>query len=138
MTLCFVITKRMASTNETENMGESDTVKNLKHVERKLLRCNVPIDELPEVLDNLDLILSTVNQLPSEPIQEALVPSMKALISDELLRHTDEDIKISVTSCIAEITRITAPDTPYDDEQMKVLIDFSLMQLSFFIQTTLY
>ncbi|XP_020975351.1 sister chromatid cohesion protein pds5-like [Arachis ipaensis] len=109
----------MASTNETENMGESDTVKNLKHVERKLLRCNVPIDELPEVLDNLDLILSTVNQLPSEPIQEALVPSMKALISDELLRHTDEDIKISVTSCIAEITRITAPDTPYDDEQMK-------------------
>ena len=103
MTLCFVITKRMASTNETENMGESDTVKNLKHVERKLLRCNVPIDELPEVLDNLDLILSTVNQLPSEPIQEALVPSMKALISDELLRHTDEDVNISVTSCILGI-----------------------------------
>ncbi|RYQ97081.1 hypothetical protein Ahy_B08g093071 isoform C [Arachis hypogaea] len=118
--LCFVITKRMASTNETENLGESDTVKNLKHVERKLLRCNVPVDELPEVLDNLDLVLSTVNQLPSEPIQEALVPSMKALISDELLRHTDEDVKISVTSCIAEITRITAPDTPYDDEQMKI------------------
>ena len=47
---------------------------------------------------------------------------MKALISDELLRHTDEDVKISVTSCINEITRITAPDVPYDDEQMKVQI----------------
>nr|XP_029144645.1 muscle M-line assembly protein unc-89 isoform X2 [Arachis hypogaea] len=121
VTLCFVITKRMASTNETENLGESDTLMKLKHVGRKLLRCNVPVDELLELLDNLDLILSTVNQLPSEPMQEALVPSMKALISDELLRHTDEDVKISVTSCIAEITRITAPDTPYDDEQMKVL-----------------
>ena len=63
-----------------------------------------------------------MNQSPTEPIQEALVPSMKALIADENLRHTDEGVKISVISCIAEITRITAPDTPYDDEQMKVLI----------------
>jgi len=47
---------------------------------------------------------------------------MKALISDELLRHTDEDVKILVISCISEITRITAPDAPYDDEQMKVAI----------------
>nr|XP_025617439.1 muscle M-line assembly protein unc-89 isoform X3 [Arachis hypogaea] len=129
VTLCFVITKRMASTNETENLGESDTLMKLKHVGRKLLRCNVPVDELLELLDNLDLILSTVNQLPSEPMQEALVPSMKALISDELLRHTDEDVKISVTSCIAEITRITAPDTPYDDEQMKEI--FNLMVAAF-------
>ncbi|RYR40950.1 hypothetical protein Ahy_A09g046692 isoform B [Arachis hypogaea] len=119
----------MASTNETENLGESDTLMKLKHVGRKLLRCNVPVDELLELLDNLDLILSTVNQLPSEPMQEALVPSMKALISDELLRHTDEDVKISVTSCIAEITRITAPDTPYDDEQMKEI--FNLMVAAF-------
>ncbi|XP_057735348.1 sister chromatid cohesion protein PDS5 homolog C-like [Arachis stenosperma] len=119
----------MASTNETENLGESDTLMKLKHVGRKLLRCNVPVDELLELLDNLDLILSTVNQLPSEPMQEALVPSMKALISDELLRHTDEDVKISVTSCIAEITRITAPDSPYDDEQMKEI--FNLMVAAF-------
>ena len=32
------------------------------------------------------------------------------------------DVKVSVASCITEITRITAPDAPYDDEQMKVLI----------------
>lgn len=63
-----------------------------------------------------------MDQEPTEPIQESLVHSMKALISDQLLKHMDEDVKISVTSCIAEITRITAPDVPYDDEQMKVLI----------------
>lgn len=47
---------------------------------------------------------------------------MKALISDELLRHTDEDVKILVISCISEIARITAPDAPYDDGQMKAPI----------------
>lgn len=47
---------------------------------------------------------------------------MKALIADELLRHSDMDVKVAVASCISEITRITAPDAPYDDEQMKVLI----------------
>lgn len=30
------------------------------------------------------------------------------------------DVKVSVLCCITEITRITAPDAPYDDEQMKV------------------
>jgi len=70
----------------------------------------------------LELLLSSLDQEPTKPIQESLVPAMKALISDELLRHTDGDVKISVTSCINEITRITAPDVPYDDEQMKVLI----------------
>ncbi|XP_061342479.1 sister chromatid cohesion protein PDS5 homolog E-like [Gastrolobium bilobum] len=54
---------------------------------------------------------------------------MKALISDELLRHTDEDVKILVTSCITEITRITAPDAPYDDEHMKEI--FKLIVAAF-------
>ncbi len=29
------------------------------------------------------------------------------------------DVKVSILSCITEITRITAPDAPYDDEKMK-------------------
>ena len=44
---------------------------------------------------------------------------MKALIALELLRHAEMDVKVSVLSCIIEITRITAPDAPYDDEKMK-------------------
>lgn len=51
---------------------------------------------------------------------EALKPSMKALIEDSLLKHSDDDVKVSVASCISEITRITAPDAPYDDDQMRV------------------
>jgi len=70
----------------------------------------------------LELVLSTLDQEPTKLVQESLVPCMKALISDELLRHTDEDAKILVISCISEIARITAPDAPYDDEQMKAPI----------------
>jgi len=51
---------------------------------------------------------------------DALQPVMKVLVSEELFRHSDIDVKVSVASCITDITRITAPDQPYDDEQMKV------------------
>ncbi|XP_057454096.1 sister chromatid cohesion protein PDS5 homolog C-like [Lotus japonicus] len=102
---------------------ERDTLllQRLRHVGRKLLKCKPydDIDVVLEQLDKLELILSTVDQRPANHVQESLVPLMKALISAELLRHPDEDVKISVTSCLAEITRITAPDSPYDDEQMK-------------------
>lgn len=54
-------------------------------------------------------------------MQDALYPSMKALISNQLLRHSDMDVKVSVASCMSELTRITAPDAPYNDEQMKVI-----------------
>ena len=57
-------------------------------------------------------------------MQNALSPSLKALIADQLLRHPDKDVKVVVASCFSEITRITAPEAPYDDDQMKVCIIF--------------
>ncbi|CAI9265120.1 unnamed protein product [Lactuca saligna] len=46
---------------------------------------------------------------------------MKVLIHDGLSRHSDVDVKVAdaVTSSITEITRIAAPDAPYNDEQMR-------------------
>lgn len=61
-----------------------------------------------------------MGQAPSTSLQDALLPTMTALISTELLRHSDMDVKVSVAACITEITRITAPEAPYNDEQMKV------------------
>lgn len=66
-------------------------------------------------------------------MQDALLPSMRALISAALLRHSDADVKVSVTSCISEITRITAPDAPYNDDQMKV---HAVAKISFCIAQT--
>ena len=51
---------------------------------------------------------------------------MKALITNKLLRHVEMDVKVSVLSCIIEITRITAPDAPYKDEQMKEIFQLIL------------
>ncbi|RRT60436.1 hypothetical protein B296_00044986 [Ensete ventricosum] len=53
-------------------------------------------------------------------MSNALRPSMKALVVKELLRHSDIDVKVAVASCVSEITRITAPEAPYDDDLMKV------------------
>lgn len=62
-----------------------------------------------------------VEQSPGESMQTALAPSLKALVDDKLLRHSNVDVKVAVASCISEITRITAPEAPYDDDRMKVL-----------------
>lgn len=50
----------------------------------------------------------------------ALHPAMKGLISKEILGHPDADVRLAVTACISEITRITAPEAPYNDDLMKV------------------
>ena len=57
-------------------------------------------------------------------MRDALLPSVKALITDKLLRHAKMDVKVSVISSIIEITRITAPNAPYKDEQMKEIFKF--------------
>lgn len=46
---------------------------------------------------------------------------MKALVSAHLLRNLDSDVRVCVVSCLTEIMRITAPEAPYNDDQMKVL-----------------
>ena len=61
-----------------------------------------------------------MEQSPLKSMQNALSPSQNALVTDQLFRHSNIDVKVAVASCISEITRITAPDAPYDDDRMKV------------------
>uniref|UniRef100_A0A2N9IPL3 Uncharacterized protein n=1 Tax=Fagus sylvatica TaxID=28930 RepID=A0A2N9IPL3_FAGSY len=91
-----------------------------------LLNLPSSIDELLTLLDKVHNLLANVEQAPSKSIQDALLPSMKALISNELLRHAEIDVKVSVVSCITEIMRITAPDVPYDDEKMKEIFQLTV------------
>jgi hypothetical protein len=71
-----------------------------------------------------------VEQAPSESMKDALLPSMKALITNELLRHAEMDVKVSVASCITKMTRIAAPDAPYNDQQMKVITVPNILRLT--------
>ncbi|KAG5540851.1 hypothetical protein RHGRI_020928 [Rhododendron griersonianum] len=81
------------------------------------------------VLKQVENRLTRVEQSPSKSMQTALAPCKKALVANELLRHPDADVKVAVASCISEITRITAPDAPYEDDQMKDV--FQLIVSSF-------
>ncbi|KHN29621.1 nucleolar protein dao-5-like isoform X1 [Glycine soja] len=87
------------------------------------------VEELLALLEQVESCLSRVEQSPTDSMQNALSPSLKALIAEKLLRHSDDDVKIAVASCISEITRITAPEAPYDDDQMKEV--FQLIVSSF-------
>ncbi|XP_021982601.1 sister chromatid cohesion protein PDS5 [Helianthus annuus] len=67
----------------------------------------------------VEKLLSKVDRSPKRSMIDALRPSMRALIKDGLSKHSDVDVKVAVASCISEITRITAPGAPYDDNQMR-------------------
>ncbi|TYI80046.1 hypothetical protein E1A91_D05G064000v1 [Gossypium mustelinum] len=87
------------------------------------------VAELIPLLDQVESCLSRVEQSPSQSMQNALSPSLKALVAEHLFRHPDDDVKVAVAACISEITRITAPDAPYDDDQMREV--FQLIVSSF-------
>ncbi|GAV72361.1 hypothetical protein CFOL_v3_15849 [Cephalotus follicularis] len=98
----------------------------LKEAGARLLNPPSSIDQLLNLLDKVECLLAIVAQAPSRSMQDALLPSMKALIASELLRNSDTDVRVSVASCISEITRITAPDTPYCDEKMKEIFQLTV------------
>ncbi|XP_074287060.1 sister chromatid cohesion protein PDS5 homolog C-like isoform X2 [Silene latifolia] len=100
-------------------MSEIELEKQLLDAGNKLLSPPSLTSELLESLNLVESLLLGVEQSPSESMREALSPSTKALIAEELLRHSDTDVKVAVASCISEITRITAPDAPYADDEMK-------------------
>ncbi|AEE85973.1 transcriptional regulator [Arabidopsis thaliana] len=95
----------------------------------KLIDPPSSLDELLSFLDKLFVSLAEVEQSPPDSMQNALTPLMKGLVGGKLFKHSDVDVKVAVAACISEITRITAPDAPYDDDQMKEV--FKLIVSSF-------
>jgi hypothetical protein len=87
------------------------------------------IDELLSLLDRVENFLSRVEQSPTKSMRSALYPSVKALVADQLFRHANVDVKVVVASCISEITRISAPDAPYVDDQMKKIFQLIVSSL---------
>ncbi|KAK8926638.1 hypothetical protein KSP39_PZI018027 [Platanthera zijinensis] len=91
----------------------------IEEVGNKLANPPTDVQQLLSLLDNTENFLSGVEQCPPLSMHDALRPSMKALVSRDLLRHSDLDVRVAIASCLSEITRITAPDAPYDDDLMK-------------------
>ncbi|KAG5227851.1 Chloroplast protein [Salix suchowensis] len=106
--------------------SEIELQERLKEAGNGLLNPPSSVDDLLDLLDKLERFLSNVDQAPPRSMQDALLPTMKALISSVLLRHSDEDVRFAVASCMSEITRITAPDAPYNDDQMKEIFQLTV------------
>ncbi|XP_048133301.1 sister chromatid cohesion protein PDS5 homolog C-like isoform X2 [Rhodamnia argentea] len=109
--------------------SDKELEEQLAEAGKKLLEQPSAVDELLALLDQVETCLSRVEQSPSKSMQKALCPSQKALVANRLFRHSDVDVKVAVASCISEITRISAPEAPYDDDQMKEV--FQLIVSSF-------
>ncbi|KAI3990683.1 hypothetical protein MKX01_022983 [Papaver californicum] len=95
----------------------------LKEAGKKLLKPPPSVDELLPLIYEVEAFLLKVDQSPFKSMQKAISPLVKALSADDLLRHIDTDVKVAVASCITEITRITAPEAPYSDDQMKDIFE---------------
>ncbi|KAM1060728.1 hypothetical protein ACFX13_025894 [Malus domestica] len=106
--------------------SEKELEEQLKEAGNILLNPPPATEELLKILGEAEGLLSNVQQAPHRSMQDALLPIMKALISDELFRHSDMDVKLYVASCITELTRITAPVPPYNDEWMKEIFQLTV------------
>ncbi|KAJ4842871.1 hypothetical protein Tsubulata_003507 [Turnera subulata] len=85
--------------------------------------------QLLPLLDQLGYCLAQTAQSPSTSILSAVNQAMEPLWANELRDHLDEDVKVYVAHCFNEILRITAPDPPFDDGQMKEI--FKLIVATF-------
>ncbi|KAI3727153.1 hypothetical protein L1987_66963 [Smallanthus sonchifolius] len=104
-----------------------DLEQQLKEAGEQLASPPSSINDLLTLLDKTKKLLTYVRQGPSASMQSALVPPMGALIADELIKHLEIDVRISVASCLCEIARITAPETPYKDEVMKEIFKLNVL-----------
>ncbi|XP_027771668.1 uncharacterized protein LOC107012099 isoform X3 [Solanum pennellii] len=111
-------------------MADSPTQKEiedgLKDCANSLINIPHSTEELITLLDELESLLIRVAQAPADSIKDALLPVMEAVVRSELLKHTDADVIVSVVSCIYEISRISAPQQPYDDELMKEIFQLTV------------
>ncbi|GAA0170297.1 chromatin/chromatin-binding, or -regulatory protein [Lithospermum erythrorhizon] len=81
------------------------------------------------LLDKTENLLSKVAQDVPFSFKVALLPLLEALASKSLLGHLDVNVKVSVVSCIVELSRISAPDQLYTNEVMMEI--FKLVVLAF-------
>uniref|UniRef100_A0A804UJ62 Binding n=1 Tax=Zea mays TaxID=4577 RepID=A0A804UJ62_MAIZE len=78
-----------------------------------------PADELAKLLEKAVECLRGIEQSPGSSVMEAIQPSLKAVTREELLKHEDDNVKVLLATCFCEITRITAPDAPYNDDILR-------------------
>ncbi|KAH9293451.1 hypothetical protein KI387_041357 [Taxus chinensis] len=86
-------------------------------------------DVLLSILEEVANCLSMVKQSDYGSMFSAMDSLVTHLARSELLRHDEVEVRLMVITCISEVTRITAPNLPYNDTTMEEV--FELMIGSF-------
>ncbi|KAL6553181.1 hypothetical protein OROGR_007023 [Orobanche gracilis] len=74
--------------------------------------------------------LTELNQSPPKSVADSMQPLLTAIAKTEFLKHQDREVKLLVASSICEITRITAPEPPYDDDVLKDIFELIVSTFS--------
>ncbi|XP_073299020.1 sister chromatid cohesion protein PDS5 homolog A-like [Primulina huaijiensis] len=80
-------------------------------------------DALIKVLKQGASCLSELDQTPPKSVMESMDAFLTSIAKPELVKHQDREVKLFVAVCICEITRITAPEAPYDDDVLKDIFE---------------
>lgn len=57
--------------------------------------------------------------------EDALKPLTDAVVCGGLLRHEDKDVKLLVAICVTELFRVKAPEPPFEDKHLRVLVHYA-------------
>ncbi|KAL2549241.1 uncharacterized protein Fot_10771 [Forsythia ovata] len=118
--------QRMASDDVLSEEAEEQLNTHIIEAGKALLELAFTNEELLLELDKLENLLSKVRQeIKQRKLKKVLRPATMALVG--LLRHGEMDVKISVTLCLTELMRITAPNEPLDDDNMKEYFQSAVM-----------
>ncbi|KAL0911770.1 hypothetical protein M5K25_019932 [Dendrobium thyrsiflorum] len=98
----------------------------VKDIGSKLTSPLSNLQQLLLLIDKAKNLLSRIEQSPSTSMLFVVQPAMKTLIANDLLGHSNMDVKVSITSCLSEIIRITTLDVPYDDDIMMVIFGLTV------------
>ncbi|KVI01136.1 Armadillo-like helical, partial [Cynara cardunculus var. scolymus] len=113
-------TKVTTQQHNSQQQTMADKIQNqLKEVGSKLENPPANKDALIKLLKQAAASLSELEQSPSKSVLESMQPFINAIVKPELLKHHDKEVKLLVATCTCEITRVTAPEAPYDDDVLK-------------------
>ncbi|KAM0847072.1 hypothetical protein ACQ4PT_055258 [Festuca glaucescens] len=110
-------------------VANTELEEQLKDIGTRLQEAPDDSEGLLKLLDEVEIHLLKVEQSPPQSTFVAIRPVMTALVRGDLLAHPDADVRLAIASCISEVTRITAPEAPYEDTVMKNV--FSVIVESF-------
>lgn len=102
----------------------------LRELGSKLTSPPASKDALIKLLKQAANSLSELDQFPLPSMLESMQPFLNAIAKEELLKHQDRDVKVLVATCICEITRITAPEAPYNDDVLRDIFHLIVGTLS--------